>query len=48
MAPRIREVVATSTFETAFVRDKGVMLGGGEVWITPGKTGFGLGSITLP
>jgi hypothetical protein len=48
MAPRIREVVATSSFETAFVRDKGVMLGSGEVWITPGKTGFGLGSITLP
>jgi hypothetical protein len=48
MAPHIQEVVATSSFETAFVRDKGVMLGGGEVWITPGKTGFGLGSITLP
>jgi hypothetical protein len=48
MAPHLREVVATSSFETAFVRDKGVMLGGGEVWITPGKTGFGLGSITLP
>ncbi len=46
--PRIRKVVATSSFETAFVRDKGVMLGEGEVWITPGKTGFGLGSITLP
>jgi hypothetical protein len=48
MALRIREVVATSSFETAFVRDKGVMLGGGEVWITPGKTGFGLGSLHLP
>jgi hypothetical protein len=46
--PRIRKVVATSSFETAFVRDKGVMLGEGEVWITPGRTGFGLGSITLP
>ena len=46
--PRIRKVVATSSFEAAFVRDKGVMLGEGEVWITPGKTGFGLGSITLP
>jgi hypothetical protein len=48
MASSIQEVVATSSFETAFVRDKGMMLGGGEVWITPGKTGFGLGSITLP
>ena len=48
MTPRIREVVATSSFETAFVRDKGVMLGSGEVWITPGKTGFGLGSLHLP
>jgi hypothetical protein len=45
---RIREVVAKATFATVFVRDKGMMLGGGEVWITPGKTGFGLGSITLP
>lgn len=48
MAPHLREVVATSSFETAFVRDKGVMLGSGEVWITPGKTGFGLGSLHLP
>jgi hypothetical protein len=46
--PRIRKVVATSSFEAAFVRDKGVMLGEGEVWITPGKTGFGLGLINLP
>jgi hypothetical protein len=46
--PRIRQVVATSSFETAFVRDKGVMLGEGEVWIIPSKTGFGLGSIILP
>ena len=45
--PRIRKVVATSSFETAFVRDKGVMLGEGEVWITPGKTGFGLELINL-
>jgi hypothetical protein len=43
----IREVVAKSTFETLFVRDKGMMLGEGEVWITPDKTGFGLGAITL-
>jgi len=47
MDPRIREIVAKSAFETAFVRDKGMMLGEGEVWITPGKTGFGLGAINL-
>jgi hypothetical protein len=47
MNPRIREVVANATFETIFVRDKGMMLGGGEVWITPGKAGFGLGAITV-
>jgi hypothetical protein len=45
---RIREVVAKATFATVFVRDKGMMLGEGEVWITPGRTGFGLGSITVP
>src|SRR5918994_6862180 len=41
MDARIREVVAKATFATVFVRDKGMMLGEGEVWITPGKTGFG-------
>jgi len=45
--PHIREVVANSTFETIFVRDKGMMLGGGEVWITHDKAGFGLGAITI-
>ena len=47
MDPRIREIVATSAFETAFVRDRGIMLGEGEVWLTSDKTGFGLGSLTL-
>jgi hypothetical protein len=47
LSPRLREVVAESTFETVFVRDKGMMLGDGAVWITPGKTGFGLGAITV-
>jgi hypothetical protein len=47
MGPSIREVVAKSTFETIFVRDKGMMLGQGQVWITRDKTGFGLGAITL-
>jgi hypothetical protein len=45
--PRIREVVAKSTFETVFVRDKGMMLGEGEVWITHDEAGFGLGAINL-
>jgi len=45
--PRIREVVANSSFEAVFVRDKGMMLGEGEVWITNDKTGFGLGAISL-
>jgi hypothetical protein len=45
--PRIREVVAGSIFETVFVRDKGMMLGGGEVWITHDKAGFGLGAINV-
>ena len=47
MNPHIREVVANASFETIFVRDKGMMLGGGEVWITHDNTGFGLGAITL-
>ena len=47
MDPHIRDVVAKSTFETVFVRDKGMMLGEGEVWITYDKTGFGLGAIDL-
>jgi hypothetical protein len=46
MDPHIQEVVASSTFETVFVRDKGTMLGG-ELWITHGNTGFRLGPITL-
>jgi hypothetical protein len=45
--PRLREVVASSSFETVFVRDKGMMLGGGVIWIIPHKTGFGLGAITV-
>jgi hypothetical protein len=45
--PHIREVVANSTFETIFVRDKGMMLGGGEVWIAPDKASFGLGAMIL-
>jgi hypothetical protein len=47
MGSRIKEVVAQSTFETVFIRDKGMMLGQGEVWITYNKSGFGLGAITL-
>lgn len=47
MSPRLREVAAKSTFETVFVRDKGMMLGEGEIWITHNKAGFGLGAITL-
>jgi hypothetical protein len=47
MDPHIRGVVASSTFETVFVRDRGMMLGQGEVWITPDKSGFGLGVITV-
>jgi hypothetical protein len=47
LSPRLREVVAQSAFETVFVRDKGMMLGQGEVWITRDHTGFGLGAITL-
>jgi hypothetical protein len=47
LSPRLREVVAESRFETVFVRDKGMMLGEGAVWITPSKAGFGLGAITV-
>jgi hypothetical protein len=47
MSPRLREVVAESSFETVFVRDRGMMLGDGAVWITPSKTGFRLGAITI-
>jgi hypothetical protein len=47
MDPHVRDIVARSTFETLFVRDKGMMLGDGEVWITHGNTGFGLGAIHL-
>jgi hypothetical protein len=47
LSPRLREVVAESSFETVFVRDKGMMLGDGAVWIIPGKTGFALGAITV-
>ncbi|WP_262265671.1 hypothetical protein [Microvirga yunnanensis] len=47
MSPRIREVVANTSFETVFVRDKGMMLGQGGVWITHGQSGFGLGVIDL-
>ena len=45
--PRIREVVANSSFEAVFVRDKGMMLGDGEVWITRGKSGWALGAIHM-
>jgi hypothetical protein len=47
MGPHVRDVVGRSTFETLFVRDKGMMLGDGEVWITRDNTGFGLGAIHL-
>lgn len=43
----VREAVAKSTFESVFVRDKGMMLGEGAVWITHEKTGFGLGTVHL-
>lgn len=43
----VREAVAKSTFESVFVRDKGMMLGEGAVWITQDKTGFGLGTVHL-
>jgi hypothetical protein len=47
MAPHIREAVAKSSFETLFVRDKGMMLGEGVAWITRDKSGLGLGAITF-
>jgi hypothetical protein len=47
MDPHVRAVVANSTFETVFVRDKGMMLGEGEVWIAYDKRGVGLGAINL-
>jgi plasmid stabilization system protein ParE len=47
MNPRILEVAANSSFETVFVRDKGMMLGVGEIWITHNKTGFWLGALTV-
>jgi hypothetical protein len=47
MDPHVRDVVARSTFETLFVRDKGMMLGDGEAWITRGNAGFGLGAMHL-
>ncbi|EIM24637.1 SPFH domain-containing protein [Microvirga lotononidis] len=43
----IRDAVAKSTFESVFVRDKGMMVGGGAVWITPDKASFGLGTVNL-
>jgi hypothetical protein len=47
MDPRIKEIVAQTTFKTVFIRDKGMMPGQGEIWINHGNTGFGLGAITL-
>jgi hypothetical protein len=47
MDPHVRAVIANSTFETVFVRDKGMMLGAGEVWIAYDKRGVGLGAINL-
>ncbi|MFL5184049.1 MAG: hypothetical protein ACJ8BH_01490, partial [Microvirga sp.] len=47
MNAAIREAVAKSTFESVFVRDKGLMLGEGAVWITQDKTGFALGTVNL-
>lgn len=43
----IREAVAKTTFDSVFVRDKGMMLGDGAVWITHDRTGFALGTIHL-
>ncbi|MBQ0821401.1 hypothetical protein KBI52_14440 [Microvirga sp. HBU67558] len=43
----VRDAVAKTTFETVFVRDKGMMLGDGAVWITNDKTGFGLGAVQV-
>jgi hypothetical protein len=47
LSPRLRKVIAESSFETVFVRDRGMMLGDGAIWITPSKAGFGLGAITV-
>lgn len=47
MDVRVREAVAKSTFETVFVRDKGMMLGEGKAWISRDTAGFGLGAISL-
>jgi hypothetical protein len=47
MSPQLREIVAQSSFETVFVRDKGMMLGDGALWITPDKTGFKLQALTF-
>ena len=45
--PAIRGAVAKTTFDSVFVRDKGMMLGDGAVWITHDRTGFALGTIHL-
>jgi hypothetical protein len=47
MNAAVREAVAQSTFETVFVRDKGMMLGQGAAWITHEKVGFALGTVNL-
>jgi hypothetical protein len=47
MNAAVREAVAQSTFETVFVRDKGMMLGQGAAWITHEKAGFALGTVNL-
>jgi hypothetical protein len=47
MSQGIREIVAQSSFETIFVRDRGMMLGDGAIWITSDKIGFRLGAITF-
>jgi hypothetical protein len=47
MDPRVREAVSKSTFDTLFLRDKGMMIGEGEVWITHDGTDFGLGAVNL-
>jgi hypothetical protein len=47
MNAAVREAVAKSTFDDVFVRDKGMMLGDGAVWITRDKSGFALGTVHL-
>jgi hypothetical protein len=47
MNAAVREAVAKTTFDDVFVRDKGMMLGDGAVWITRDKSGFGLGTVHL-